>query len=84
VHATTVERMIRTPPIVGVPALLRCVSGPSVRTTWPTRSRRSCRMTAGPIRNDSTIAVAVPPAIRKVMYVNRLKTMYFDASGASR
>src|SRR3712207_13909 len=33
--AATRPSSITTPPIVGVPALMRCVSGPSSRTNWP-------------------------------------------------
>ena len=32
---TAIETRISAPPIVGVPALIRCVCGPSSRTDWP-------------------------------------------------
>ncbi len=34
VGSSTLRRM-SAPPIVGVPLLILCVSGPSERTTWP-------------------------------------------------
>ncbi|SVK47124.1 Uncharacterised protein [Acinetobacter baumannii] len=46
------------PPMVGVPRLLKCDSGPSLRTTWP--KDISCRrlITRGPIHSDRNSAVS--------------------------
>jgi hypothetical protein len=32
---TTIETRISAPPMVGVPAFVRCERGPSSRTAWP-------------------------------------------------
>ena len=40
--------MISSPPIVGVPALARCVCGPSCRITWPIWKSRSRRISERP------------------------------------
>ena len=70
---TVAAAMISVPPMVGVPAFFRWVSGPFSRTTCPKRNRVSQRIIAGPSRKVSTSAVTTAPAVRKVMYVNRLK-----------
>ncbi len=55
------------PPIVGVPALIMCVSGPSSRTTCPICLRRSSRMNHGASTNVSTMAVIVAMIVRNGM-----------------
>ncbi len=56
------------PPIVGVPALILCVSGPELRTTWPICLRRSSRMNHGARTNVSSMAVMVAMMVRNGMY----------------
>ena len=59
---------ITSPPMVGVPALLRCRSGVSSRMVSPPRwSARSRPISQGPRTNEITIAVTVAMAVRKVM-----------------
>ena len=48
------------PPMVGVPALARCVCGPSERTFCPSFTRRSQPIITGP--NSRLIASAVMAA----------------------
>ena len=72
---TVATAMINVPPMVGTPAFLRWVSGPLSRTTCPKRRRVSQRIMAGPSRKVSTSEVTTAPAVRKLMYVKRLKTM---------
>ena len=62
---------ISTPPMVGVPDLIRWVWGPSVRTAWPTFMRVSMRITAGPAIMPINNAVSVANTARKVMKLNR-------------
>ena len=50
---------ISEPPMVGVPALLKCDSGPSGRTTWPICLDCRARMNQGYKLNVSSIAVIV-------------------------
>ena len=52
--------------MVGVPAFDMCVLGPSSRTTWPKRTRRSQRMTAGPSTKATKSDVTTAPAARNV------------------
>ncbi len=54
------------PPMVGVPALVWCVSGPSARMTWPTRTARSHRIVGGPAAKATRSDVTTAPAERKV------------------
>src|SRR6185312_12631388 len=68
------------PPMVGVPALSRCVCGPSERTTWPAFSAASSRITAGPMSRDMTSAVSAAMIVRKVMYWNTCRTVKRPAS----
>jgi hypothetical protein len=58
---------ISTPPMVGVPDLLRCVCGPSLRTAWPIFLAASQRMTRGPAMSDSIKAVSAASTVRSVM-----------------
>ena len=81
---TAVDARINTPPMVGVPAFSRWVAGPSLRTTWPTRSRVSARMVMGPSTNASTKDVTRAPAALNVMKRKRLKTMWTSARPGSR
>ena len=59
----SVNRM-RLPPMVGVPPLARCDSGPSLRTTWPSWIFWRVRMNHGYRTSESTRAVSVAAMIR--------------------
>ena len=59
---------IRTPPIVGVPALPLWLSGTSSRMFWPMFMRRTSRMREGPSSSTSTMESPPAAAARKVMY----------------
>ena len=56
------------PPIVGVPALTRCVCGPSSRTDWPIFNDVSLRIIHGPMMNEIASAVSAAITVRSVMY----------------
>src|SRR6476660_4186278 len=56
-EASTVTR-ISAPPMVGVPALEKCVCGPSVRIGWPPLNSASLRIAAGPHHSDNASAVS--------------------------
>ena len=58
---------ISAPPIVGVPDLVRCVCGPSVRTAWPILSCASLRISHGPAASPISSAVIVASTARSVM-----------------
>ena len=75
---------ISNPPMVGVPAFGRCVSGPSRRPTWPICDRRSRRMTHGPSANMKTNAVRLAAAVRNVMYCITLSTDHSVCNGYSK
>src|SRR6185312_11927985 len=62
-----IETRISAPPIVGVPAFVRCVCGPSLRTDWPMRIRVSQLIIRGPTRNEITSAVIVASTARSEM-----------------
>ena len=64
---TAIDTRISAPPIVGVPALIRCVCGPSSRTAWPMRMRASHAIIRGPTRNEMTSAVIVASTARSEM-----------------
>ncbi|MNR34246.1 hypothetical protein D3C85_1519980 [compost metagenome] len=49
---------IMIPPIVGVPRLLKCDSGPSLRTTWPKESFCRRAIMRGPIHKEMNSAVS--------------------------
>ena len=49
-----------TPPIVGVPALMWCPSGPSSRICWPNSRSRRNSMNFG-LRKMQISSAAVPP-----------------------
>src|SRR5690349_1167497 len=66
---------IITPPMVGVPALTRCVCGPSLRTTWPALSAASRMIRPGPSSSDIASAVSAAMIVRKVMYWNRCRAV---------
>ena len=53
--------------MVGVPALMRCVCGPSSRTDWPILYAVSLRIIAGPMMNEMTSAVRHASTARSVM-----------------
>jgi hypothetical protein len=53
------EKMIKTPPMVGVPPFFRWLSGPSSRTDWPILSRRRASIIRGPsIKQKSSVVRA--------------------------
>ena len=58
---------ISTPPMVGVPDLIRCVCGPSVRTAWPIFFAASQRITRGPAAKEISSAVIAASTVRSVM-----------------
>ena len=62
-----IETKISAPPMVGVPALIRCVGGPSSRTAWPILYKASLRIIPGPTTNEMTSAVIVASTARSVM-----------------
>ena len=64
---TAIETRISAPPIVGVPALIRCVCGPSSRTDWPICIRVSHAIIRGPMTNEMTSAVIVASTARSEM-----------------
>ena len=63
----TIDTRISAPPMVGVPALARCVCGPSSRTDWPIFMRASHAIMRGPTMNEITSAVIVASTARSVM-----------------
>ena len=58
---------ISAPPMVGVPALVRCDLGPSSRTAWPIFLAASQRMTAGPAISEIASAVSAASTVRSVI-----------------
>ena len=54
------EKIIKTPPMVGVPAFFRWLSGPSSLINCPTCIFESCRITKGPNRKQIRNAVSPP------------------------
>ena len=52
--------------MVGVPALARCVCGPSTRTDWPIFIRVSQAITRGPTMNEMNSAVMHASTARSV------------------
>ena len=62
-----IDTRISAPPIVGVPALIKCVCGPSSRTDWPILYSVSLRIIRGPMTNEITSAVIVASTERSVM-----------------
>src|SRR5262245_58902104 len=61
--------------MVGVPALDRCVCGPSLRTTCPAFRSASFWISVGPNSSDIASAVSAAMMVRKVMYWNRCKAV---------
>ena len=60
--------MIISPPMVGVPAFLKWVCGPSARIGWPLPCRkRSEAMMRGPKMKTISADVISAPPVRKVM-----------------
>jgi hypothetical protein len=55
----TMEKMIRMPPMVGVPFLERCVSGPSFLMGWPICRDWSFLISQGPMIKQINKAVTV-------------------------
>ena len=69
-HSSTVTAMamrISAPPMVGVPALVRCDLGPSSRTAWPIFFAVSQRITRGPNISEIASAVSAASTARSVM-----------------
>ncbi len=61
------DRII-SPPMVGVPAFLKWVCGPSARIGWPLPCRmRERAMISRPEHEDDQRAVIRAPPVRKVM-----------------
>ena len=65
--AISIEISTSAPPMVGVPALVRCDFGPSSRTDWPILEAVSLRITSGPVSNDIASAVRQASTARNVM-----------------
>ncbi len=59
--------------MVGVPALLKCDCGPSLRITWPALRSVRRRIVAGPNTSDTNSAVSAARMVLKVRYWKRLK-----------
>ena len=59
---------ISTPPIVGVPRLIRCVCTPYSRTGWPIFSSARRRITHGPNARPISSAVIAAITARNVRY----------------
>ena len=65
---------IISPPMVGVPAFLKCVCGPSARIGCPLPWRtRNEAIIVGPNRKTINAEVKSAAPVRNVMYRNRLK-----------
>ena len=62
-----IDTRISAPPMVGVPALIRCDCGPSSRTDCPMLYCVSFLIIPGPTRNEITSAVIVASTARSVM-----------------
>ena len=62
-----IDTRISAPPMVGVPALVRCERGPSSRTAWPILYAVSLRITYGPRISDTASAVRQASTARSVM-----------------
>src|SRR5438445_2042427 len=69
-NAAVATTRMSTPPIVGVPCLVRCASGPSSRMCWPNSFRRRNSMNFGPTMIDTTIAIT-PAARTRITGVSR-------------
>ena len=82
VGKSTLRRM-RAPPIVGVPLLILCDSGPSERTTWPICFFWSSRMNHGASTNDRSIALTVAAMTLKGTYRRTLRKPSQSASWRS-
>jgi hypothetical protein len=64
---TKTDARMSSPPMVGVPAFLRCVWGPSSRISWPYFLSCSHRMNGGYSSIVSSSAVVMAAAARKLM-----------------
>ena len=64
--------MMSVPPMVGVPALVAWLAGPSLRIAWPICSAESRRMSTGPSTSESVSAASPASRVRKVMYLKTL------------
>src|SRR5665648_343341 len=58
---TSTANQMSTPPMVGVPSLVLCPSGPSSRLFWPASLSRSQRMKGGPMTSIRTMATTLAP-----------------------
>ena len=63
---TKIATRISAPPMVGVPVLERCVTGPSSRTIWPNLRMPSLRIIHGPTQKLIASAVSTPRIARSV------------------
>ena len=70
--------------MVGVPAFVRCVAGPSCRMICPIWNSRSFRIIHGPRTSPSASAVMLATAVRNVMYRVTFNTESHGVSGGSR
>ncbi len=64
---TRIPVRMRTPPMVGVPALAWWPCGPSSRMYWPIWRRRSRSIMKGPSTSTRKSAVRLAMAVRNVM-----------------
>lgn len=55
--------MMTVPPIVGVPRLIWCDEGPSIRISWPSPARRKALIAIGVARIDTTRATTAATRI---------------------
>ena len=69
----TIAKSIKSPPIVGVPALDRCDFGPSFLIFWPTLVFVSKSITNGPKKIVIIKEVSIESIVRSVMYWKTLK-----------
>ena len=65
--ASTSEKRIKVPPMVGVPAFSLCRSGPSERIGWPMWFAVRRRMSTGPSTKEMVSDISAASSVRKVM-----------------
>src|SRR4030043_484318 len=71
--ANSMQRIIRSPPIVGVPALPIWVLGPSSLICWVMLNLLSLFIIHGPIISAKTIAVSTAREVLNVIYLNTFR-----------
>jgi uncharacterized membrane protein len=69
----SMQRIIRIPPIVGVPDLFMCVFGPSSRICCVILNLFILPIIHGPRRREKTIAVSTAREVLKVMYLKTFR-----------